>query len=77
MRVSMKKTFKIKGLDCANCATQLENEIKKIKGVESASISFMSERMVIETNEEEKEEVIKKLKKTIKREEPDVTIEEI
>lgn len=73
----MKSTFKIKGLDCANCAAQLENAILKIEGVESVSISFMMERMVMEYNEENKEDIIKKLKKTIKREEPDVKIEEI
>ena len=39
----MKSTFKIKGIDCANCAAQLENAISKVEGVESASISFIAE----------------------------------
>ena len=43
----MKKTFKIRGIDCANCAAQLENAINKIDGVQNASISFMAERMVL------------------------------
>ncbi len=73
----MKSTFKIKGLDCANCATQLENAIKKIEGVESVSINFMMEKMVMEYNEENKKIIMEKLKKTIKKEEPDVRIEEI
>lgn len=73
----MKNTFKIKGLDCANCAAQLENTIKKIEGVESVSISFMMERMVMEYEEENKEIIMEKVKKTIKKEEPDVKIEEI
>lgn len=73
----MKNTFKIKGLDCANCAAQLENIIKKIKGVESVSISFMMERMIMEYEEENKEIIMEKVKKTIKKEEPDVKIEEI
>lgn len=73
----MKSTFKIKGLDCANCAAQLENAIQKIEGVESVSISFMMERMVIEYKEENKEVIMEKVKKTIKKEEPDVKIEEI
>lgn len=73
----MKNTFKIKGLDCANCATQLENVIKKIEGVESVSISFMMERMIMEYEEENKEIIMQKVKKTIKKEEPDVKIEEI
>lgn len=73
----MKITFKIKGLDCANCAAQLENAIKKIEGVESVSISFMMERMVMEYKEENKEVIMEKVKKTIKKEEPDVKVEEI
>lgn len=73
----MKSTYKIKGIDCANCAAQLENAINKIEGVESASISFMAERMVIEYEDRNKEEIIKNIKNVIKREEPDATIEEI
>jgi len=73
----MKSTFKIKGIDCANCAAQLEEQIKKVEGVESASISFMAERMVLEYDEQNKEEIIKKIKKVIKREEPDATLEKV
>lgn len=73
----MKRTYKIKGIDCANCAAQLENAINKIEGVQSASISFMTERMVLEYDEQNEEEVMKKVKKAIKREEPDAVLEEI
>ena len=69
--------FKIKGLDCANCAAELERSIQKIEGISNASISFMTERMEIEFEEAKKEEIMKKMKKVIKREEPDVEIEEI
>ena len=69
--------FKIKGLDCANCASKLERLIQKIDGIENASISFMTERMEIEYDETRKEEIMQKLKKVIKKEEPDVIIEEI
>ena len=73
----MKTTFKIKGLDCANCAAQLENAIQKIEGIQSASISFITEKMVLEWEEDNKDVILKKVKKTIKKEEPDVKIEEI
>ncbi len=69
--------FKIKGLDCANCAAELERAIQKIDGVESATISFITERMNVELNEENKEKVMKLIKKTIRKEEPDVELEEI
>ncbi len=73
----MKCKLKIKGLDCANCAAELERAIQKIDEIENANISFMTERMELEYGEQDKEEIIKKVKKVIKREEPDVTIEEI
>ena len=73
----MKSKFKIKGLDCANCAAELERDIQKIEGIEYVAISFIAERMELEINENDKKEILKKLKKLIKKEEPDVEIEEI
>ena len=72
----MRKVFKIKGIDCANCAAELERAIEKIENIQSVSISFITERMVLEYNEENEKEVMKNLKKVIKREEPDATLEE-
>ena len=41
----MKKCkFKITGLDCAACASHLEDKLQKIDGVEDVSISFMTEK---------------------------------
>ena len=73
----MKLKFKIKGLDCANCAAELERKINKLEEIESASLSFMTERLVIEINDNlNKEDVLNNLKRIIKKEEPDVAIEE-
>ena len=73
----MKFSFKIKGLDCANCASELERAINKVKGVDSVTISFMTERLTIEMEEDNKEAIMKDIEKVIKKEEPDVTIKEI
>lgn len=73
----MKIKFKIKGLDCANCASNLERAIQKIDGIESANISFIAQKMEIEYDETRKEEITKNIKKVVKKEEPDITIEEI
>ena len=73
----MKSKFKLKGLDCANCAAELERAIQKLDGIESANISFMTEKMEIEYDETRKEDIIKSVKKLVKKEEPDVTMEEI
>lgn len=73
----MKYNFKIQGLDCANCAAELERAIAKIDGIENAVINFMTEKMILEFDEANKDEIMKKVQKTIKKEEPDVTIEQI
>lgn len=57
----MKTRFKIKGLDCANCAAELERAINKLDEINNASISFMTEKLEIEYDAE-KEEIIKKVK---------------
>mgnify|MGYP000082682101 FL=1 len=73
----MKMKFKIKGIDCANCAAELERAIQKIDGVTEASLSFMTEKLVMEIEDDRKDEILKNLKKVVKKEEPDCTIEEI
>ncbi len=44
----MKKSFKLQELDCANCAAKMEAAINKLDVVDSASISFMSQRLIME-----------------------------
>lgn len=41
----MKKKYKIEGLDCANCAAKIEEALGKLDGVESVSVSFLSEKV--------------------------------
>ena len=73
----MKSNFKIMNLDCANCALELERAIKKIDGIKDVNINFILQKMKLEYDEVNKENIILNVKKTIKKEEPDVTIEEM
>ena len=73
----MKKILKLKNLDCASCASKMEDIIKKIEGVDAVSVNFMTQKMELDYDETRKEEIIQKVKKVIKKEEPDVTIEEV
>ena len=72
----MRKTFVMEELDCANCAAKLERAIGEIEGVSAASISFMTQRMTIETQEDQLAGVMKMVKKTIRKVEPDCTLVE-
>ena len=67
----MKKVIQMQDLDCANCAAKMEDGIRKIDGVISVSINFMSQKMILEVADGKFDEVITKIKATIKKIEPD------
>lgn len=70
----MKKIYKLEELDCANCAAKMEAAISKIDGVESASISFMTQKLTICADENNFDSIMKKASKVIKKIEPDCRI---
>ena len=70
----MKKTFKMIDLDCANCAAKMEAAIKKIDGVKSATVSFMTQKMTIEADDERFDEIVKLAVKECKKVEPDCEV---
>ena len=43
----MKKTYKIE-VDCANCANLMENAARKTAGVKTATVNFMTQKMIVE-----------------------------
>ena len=48
----MVKILKMENLDCAHCASQMRKKIKKIQGVNSVSISFMAQKMILDCKDE-------------------------
>lgn len=69
----MKKTFVLEDLDCANCAAKIENAVKEQEHVISASVSFMTQKLVLEAPDEKFEEVVAAVEKVIKKVDADVT----
>ena len=67
----MKKVIAMQDLDCANCAAKMEQSIKKIDGVTSVTINFMTQKMILEVADGSFDEVIAKIKAEIKKIEPD------
>ncbi|MBQ3506510.1 MAG: heavy metal translocating P-type ATPase [Clostridia bacterium] len=43
----MKKIIQLRGLDCAGCAAELEEQIAAIEGVLSASIAFVNQKLTL------------------------------
>ena len=63
----MKKVFKMYDLDCANCAAKMENEIRKIDGVISVNISFLSQKMTLEADDARFDAIAKLAAKACKK----------
>lgn len=70
----MKKKFKLTDLDCANCAAKMEDAIRKIEGVENASVSFMTQKMTIEAAEDQFDRIMQEVVAVYKKVEPDCVI---
>lgn len=70
----MKKVYKLQDLDCANCAAKMERAIAKIDGVTFANVSFMSQRLTIEADEDKLDGIVKEAVKVCKKIEPDCRI---
>ena len=70
----MKKVFEIRNLDCACCAAKMEDAIRKIDGVNSVTVSFIGQKITLETEQDEFDKIIKKVGKICRRIEPDCEI---
>ena len=57
----MKKRYKLTDLDCANCAAKMENAIKKIDGVNDATVSFMAQKMTIDAEDERFDDIMQEV----------------
>ena len=71
----MKKAFKIREIDCANCAQEIENAAAKIAGVNKVRINFLSERMTLDADDARFDEIVAEIKKIAKTIEPDAVLE--
>ena len=70
----MKKTFKMIDLDCANCDAKMEAAIKKLDGVQDATVSFMTQKLTIQADDARLDAVVQEAVKACKKVEPDCEI---
>ena len=54
----MRRHYKIRNIDCANCAMKMEQAISRIPGVNSARISFITGRLTIDSDAEDMTEIL-------------------
>ena len=70
----MKKVFKLRDLDCGNCARKMEDAIKKIDGVNDANVSFLTQKMMVDADDARFDAIMQEVVKVCKRVEPDCVI---
>ena len=70
----MKKTFALEDLDCANCAAKMEAAIKKLDGVNSATVNFIAQKMTIDAADDRFDEIVAAAVREIKKVEPDCEV---
>ncbi len=62
----MKKRFKLEGLECANCAAKMERAIDKLDGVKEVTVNFMTQRLIIEGEDEKMPGIIEEAERIVK-----------
>lgn len=71
----MQKKYNIE-VDCANCAAAVERKLAELEGIESVSISYMAQKMVVSYADSVDEKAkLKEMLKVARKVEPDFEIE--
>lgn len=68
------KKFKLEDLDCANCAAKMEEAIKKIDGVNDATMSFMTQKLTLDADDERFDAIMDEVVAVCAKVEPDMKI---
>ena len=72
-----KKELILEGLNCANCAAKIEEQVKKVEGVSGASLNFVTKILTINMDSSGKQEdVLNQANQIINKLEPDVIIKD-
>ncbi len=70
----MKKTWKIEDLDCAHCAMKMEEGIRRIAGVTSVSLNYLSARLTVEADAADMERIFREAVAVCAKIEPDAKL---
>ena len=70
----MKRALRIENLDCASCGAKIEAEIAKLDGVNSATISFMTQRLTLDAANDKFDGIVEQARAICDRIEPGCTI---
>lgn len=71
----MVKKVKLHDLCCANCAAKIEEKVSKLDGVESVTVNFLTQKMIMDIDESKLDDIKQQVEKIVHKIEPDVEIE--
>mgnify|MGYP005775944951 FL=1 len=71
----MKKKFKLTDLGCANCAARMEAAIKKLDGVNDATVSFLTQKLTLDADDARFDAILDEVVRVCKKVEPDCVIQ--
>ena len=63
----MKKSYKVIGVDCANCAAKMEGLISKLEGVNSCSMNFIMQKLTIDAEPEDHALILEKAGEIVRK----------
>ena len=70
----MRRSYRLQDLECANCAAKMEAGIRGIEGVNSASITFMTQKLVLDADAERLDAILDEAQAICASYEPDCVI---
>ena len=63
----MLKKYKMQDVDCADCAAKMERSIWKIDGVNDATISFMTQKLTIDVEDDKLDSVLAEAQRRVSK----------
>lgn len=69
--------LKINGLDCANCALELESDLNKIDIINNVRVNFMTQKITFECIDTNYDKAVSMIKEVVDNDEPDAFVEEL
>ncbi len=73
----MRKVYLLEDLCCANCAAKIEKKVSALDGVDSASVNFLTTKLVVEVRDAVAGAVDEAVRRIVRKIEPDVTVREV
>ena len=72
----MKKTYILEDLDCAHCASLIEEKVGKLDGVSQSRVTLLTQKLTVEVSEDKAAGLLEEIIKVVKKLEPDVEVKE-